>query len=195
MLNVIGFDPSMRNWGIAKATYSLRDGTVTVSTLNVVQPIRPRGKQIRKNSSDLEVANQLSRNVFEAVQGADAVFVEIPVGSQSARSMASYGICIGILGALRASGIPFYELTPTEVKLAATGDKNATKEQMIEWAVSAYPNANWPTHTRQGVTQVTASQAEHLADAIATIHAGVQSTNFQQLIALFQGHRKFLKEN
>jgi Holliday junction resolvasome RuvABC endonuclease subunit len=94
--------------------------------------------------------------------------------------MASYGICVGVLGALRASGIPFFEVTPTEVKLAGAGHKTATKEEMIAWAMAKHPEANWPMH--QG--KVSAAKAEHQADAVAAIYAGVASNPFRQMLSL-----------
>jgi len=89
------------------------------------------------------------------------------------RAMASYGICVGVLGALRASGIPFFEVTPREVKMASVGSKVATKEAMINWARQTHPEAGWPK---------AAAKAEHMADATAAIHAGLRTNEFKQLI-------------
>ena len=138
---------------------------------------------MRQNSKDLEAAFQLADAVAGWVDFSmpAAIFVEVPVGSQSSRAMASYGICVGVLGALRARGRPFFEVTPTEVKLAATNNKNATKSQMIEWATTAHPEAPWPTQTQKGVTRIVDSKAEHMADAIAAIYAGTRSPIFRQL--------------
>lgn len=180
-LNVIGFDPSLNNWGIASGVY--QDGQVTVSSIGVMQPVLPTGKQTRQNSTDLAVAEQLSAAAFKATRGADAIFVEVPVGSQSARAMASYGVCVGVLGSLRAMGIPFFEVTATEVKLALANNKNATKSQMIQAAEAMHPKANWPRFTRQGQTFITEGKAEHMADAIGAIHAGIKLASFQQLLA------------
>lgn len=185
-IQIVGFDPSLRNWGVAKGTLDLLTGQLTVSTVDVIQAVLPTGKQVRQNSLDLESAHQLAKGAIEAAQGAQAIFVEVPVGSQSARAMASYGICVGVLGSLRAMGIPFFEVTPTEVKMAATGKKTATKDDMIQWAVRAHPEANWPTYRHQGELQVSAAKAEHMADAVAAIVAGMQSNPFQQV-------RPFLK--
>jgi Holliday junction resolvasome RuvABC endonuclease subunit len=100
--------------------------------------------------------------------------------------MASYGICVGVLGSLRAAGVPFFEVTPTEVKLAGFGKKTATKEQMISWAVAKHPEANWPTYTRNGVKEVSEAKAEHMADAVAAIYAGIASNPFQQVLPFIQ---------
>lgn len=177
---VVGFDPSLRNWGISKGTLS-PDG-LQIHEVDLINPALSTGKQVRQNSLDLESAKQLCAGALAAAAGADAIFVEVPVGSQSARAMASYGICVGILGALRATGIPFFEVTPNEVKLTTVGKKTATKQEMIEWAMNAHPEANWPTYNRLGKLQVSEAKAEHMADATAAIYAGIATNEFQQLL-------------
>lgn len=182
-LKVVGFDPSMNNWGIAKGVMIPglgKSSLITITSLEVICPHLPTGKQVRQNSKDLEAAKQLTERALAAAEGAQAIFVEVPVGSQSARAMASYGICVGILGALRATGIPFFEVTPTEVKLAGAGVKNATKREMIKWAIDMYPTAPWPTYLEKGEMRISEAKAEHMADAIAAIHAGASSDAFQQ---------------
>lgn len=183
-LRVVGMDPSLRNWGISFGTFNLDTNEVKVKTVRVVNPVLPEGKQTRQNSLDLEAAKQLCASALEAAADAEAIFVEVPVGSQSARAMASYGICVGVLGALRATGKPFFEVTPTEVKLAAVGSKTATKREMIDWAIHQHPGANWPVYLIKGVKQISEAKAEHMADATAAIHAGVHTNEFKQLARL-----------
>ena len=181
--SVVGFDPSLRNWGIAKGVLiPSQKMQLRIDWLDVIQPVLPTGKQVRQNSIDLESAKQLCEKAWKAAQGAHAIFVEVPVGSQSARAMASYGICVGVLGALRTSGVPFFEVTPTEVKMASVGKKNATKAEMIAWAGTTHPEANWPTYKSNGKTQISEAKAEHMADAIATIYAGITCNSFQQML-------------
>lgn len=172
-LRVVGMDPSLRNWGIAKGILNLDTSEVKIQELIVINPVLPTGKQVRQNSLDLTSAQQLARYAIAAAKEAQAIFVEVPMGSQSARAMASYGICVGVLGALRASGIPFFEVTPREVKMASVGSKVATKEAMINWARQTHPEAGWPK---------AAAKAEHMADATAAIHAGLRTNEFKQLI-------------
>jgi Holliday junction resolvasome RuvABC endonuclease subunit len=155
-----------------------------IDKLALTCAVLPIGKQVRQNSLDLETALQLYKGAAAASEGAHAVFVEVPVGSQSARAMASYGVCVGVLGALRADGSPFFEVTPSEVKMASVGNKTATKSQMISWAMAKHPEANWPTYKKNGQTVVSEAQAEHMADAVASIYAGVNSNAFQQLLAM-----------
>lgn len=182
-ITVVGIDPSLRNWGIATATLNIGDPiSMRVTDLKVIQPVLPTGKQVRKNSLDLESAYQIAEATLTAVQGAQAIFVEVPEGSKSARAMASYGICVGILGALRGFGIPFFEVSQREVKMATVGSKLATKKEMIEWGVTKHPEAPWPRHKKGGDLVITEGTAEHGADAIAAIYAGLSSNSFQQVL-------------
>lgn len=183
-LRVLGFDPSLRNWGMAAGHYCMSTEQLEIKAVNVVCPELPTGKQVRQNSKDVVAAHQLAAAAFLNARDAQAIFIEIPVGSQSARAMASYGICVGILGSLRAQGIPFFEVTPTEVKMCSVGSKTASKNQMITWATNTHPEIVWPTYTVKGKTQITEGKAEHIADAVAAIRAGTQLPEFQRFIRL-----------
>ncbi|MEQ1950911.1 hypothetical protein [Mesorhizobium sp. CN2-181] len=178
---VLGMDPSLRNWGLAEAELCLITGELSTPFLSLVQPKDLEGKQVRQNSSDLYLAEQLAEPVMAAAKKAKAIFVEVPVGSKSARAMASYGVCVGVLGAVRALGIPLIEVTASETKKIFTGDKNATKRQMINAAAEFYPTANFPVHAGK-----IPDKAEHMADAIASIHSGVRTPMFQNLMRLFK---------
>lgn len=182
---ILGMDPSLTNWGLASASLDLDTGIMDDPYLSLVCPDDLGGKQIRVNSNDMHRAEQLATAVFAAAQKAKIVFVEMPVGSQSARAMASYGVCIGIVGALRASQIPVIEVTASEVKFGLSGDKHATKRKMIDSGVRLYPHSNW-TSFYPGQRNNIPDKAEHVADAIGAIHAGVQTPTFQTLLRLFQ---------
>ena len=67
--------------------------------------------------------------------------------------------------------VPIIEVTESESKKVFTGKRTATKDEMIVKAMELYPDANWPYH--QG--SLSATKAEHMADAISAIHAGVLS--------------------
>ena len=184
---VVGFDPSLKNWGIAEAILDLDSGVLSTPVLSVIQPRDGTGKKrVRKNSLDLERAEQLASGAFAAAEKAKVIFVEVPVGSQSARAMASYGICLGILSSLRTKGMEIIEVSPDENKKSFTGSKTATKQQMIDTAIGLYPDANWPMHGGK----ISASKAEHMADAVAAIHAGVQTPVFQNLMRLIKATKE-----
>lgn len=176
---VLGMDPSLRNWGLAAAELCLDTGILSTPVISIVGTKSDDSKRVRQNSKDLQTAEDLAAGILPAARLAKAIFVEVPVGSQSARAMASYGTCVGILGSLRALGIEIIEVTPTEVKTHFTGNKNATKDDMIRTAMEYYPEAAWPFLKGKVV-----AKAEHMADAIAAIHAGVHTPVFQQLMRL-----------
>lgn len=183
-ISVVGMDPSMNNWGISIGTLDLDTNKLQIQRLDVVCPVLPTGKQVRQNSKDIEAAQQLTLAAVGAIKKAKVTFVEVPVGSQSARAMASYAMCVGVLGALRAGGLQFIEVTPNEVKVAATGKSTASKKEMIAWACAQHPEANWPTYKRNGQELISEGTAEHMADAIAAIYAGIRTNTFQQLVQL-----------
>lgn len=181
IIPVLGMDPSLTHWGLAEANLDLQTGILSTPHLTLVEPKEQNGKQVRKNSKDLQRSEELAAVVIDAAKRAKVVFVEVPHGSQSARAMASYGICIGILGSIRALGIPLIEVTALENKQVFTGNKAATKEAMIRQAMALYPEANFPTWRGEVSTK-----AEHVADAIGSIHAGVRTPTFQNLMRLFK---------
>jgi hypothetical protein len=186
-INVVGFDPSLRNWGIAIGTVVPGyPETLQLSILDLICPVLSKSKQVRQNSLDLESAKQLCAGALKAAHNAQAIFVEVPVGSQSARAMASYGICVGVLGALRAFNTPIFEVSPQEVKLAGAGKATATKLEMITWAMTRHPEVCWPTYVQKGKVLITTSVAEHQADAVASIYAGMASNSFQSLLPLLK---------
>lgn len=173
----------MSNWGLAAAELCLDTGCLDTPRLTLASPKVQSGKQVRQNSKDLQRAEDLVTIVAPEALKAKVVFVECPVGSQSARAMASYGMCVGILGSLRANGTQLIEVTPSEVKVALSGDANATKQQMIDAATAHYPDANWPIHAGK----LSNTKAEHLADAIGAIHAGVLTPVFQNIMSIIKG--------
>ena len=141
LIDVLGVDISLRNMGLAKVVVNT-DTTevVCVSDLILVRTEDQSGKKVRKNSDDLRRALSMVGGLRKAAHGCRLAVVEMPVGSQSARAMASYGLSVGVMA---SCPLPLIQVTPIEVKLAATGDKTAEKEEMIEWAVEKYPDAPW----------------------------------------------------
>jgi hypothetical protein len=178
----------MRNWGCAEASLDLDSGVLSVPVLSLAQPEDIKTKQTRQNSNDMYLAKVLYEHALTVARRSKVIFVEVPVGSQSASGMKAYGMCVGILGALRAEGHEIIEVTATEVKKFFTGDPNASKKQMIAQGVQDYPTANWPRYEKNGATfrkGDISNDAEHVADAIAAIHAGVNTPMFQNLMRLF----------
>ena len=177
-MKVLGIDPSLSNCGFVLAELDLTTLDYQVEEVLLIETKKGSDKRTRRNSDDLERARQLSETLDMMTTKAKLAFCEVPVGSQSARAMASYGVCIGVLSHCK---IPLIQVSPDEVKMAATGRKTATKAEMIEWAVKHYPDAGW---LRRGGNVL--GKNEHLADATAAIKAGVKTLDFQNARAILQ---------
>lgn len=184
-IRIVGFDPSLNNWGCCDGYYDTNSDFIGIGGITLINPVKETSKSVRQNSKDIDRAVQLTSGVIDHINKSQphAVFIEVPVGSQSARAMASYGICIGVIAACQSfTNIPFFQITPQQVKLATVGSKTATKQEMIAWAFNLYPSINWPITNRNGKKSVTASKAEHLADAIGAVHAGIATDEFKRYI-------------
>lgn len=184
-IKVIGVDPALRNFGFAVATVDVEnDKIISIDDLKLVKTEDDAGKKVRRNSDDLRRAREHVKALqmfSDPKNGTALAFVEVPVGSQSARAMASYGVCIGVLASCKCGMV---EVTPTEVKVRATGQKTATKNEMIDWATELYPDAPWLTRTSKG-EKVLKNENEHLADAVGAINAGLQTQQWAQIKAAY----------
>jgi Holliday junction resolvasome RuvABC endonuclease subunit len=183
IITVSSFDPSLRNFGMAKLTLDLDTLAITIADLKLIKTEKQASKQVRQNSDDLRRAKELVREFQSFAGGTRIGFAEIPSGAQSARAAYSFGVSVGILA---ASPVPLIQVQPFETKLASVGTKTASKEEVIEWAVEAYPDAPWLKRKNKG-NDVLLNDNEHLADAVAIAHAGIKTDQFRQIRALWLG--------
>lgn len=184
-IKVVGMDPSLNNWGNVVGMLDIDTLKLEILSMTLVETDPGKAKTVRKNSDDISRSRILTEGRDVACEGATVAFCEVPVGSQSARAMASYGICVGVLG---GCPVPLVELTPYEVKIAAVNHKQAAKEEMIEWATALYPNAPWLKHNGKFVLK-----NEHLADAIATIHAGIKTEQFAAVLRMLRASQRAME--
>ncbi len=173
-LKVVGIDLAFANMGLCRALISQE--AVKVTDLRLVKTEGFEGKSVRKNSSDLRRAQELQTALISFCEGATLAFCEIPHGSQSARASWSLGISVGVLASCK---VPVIQLSALEVKMVTVGKKTASKQEMIEWAVARHPAAPWLYSKKRLV-----AANEHLADAVATIYAGMKTDEFKRLVAL-----------
>lgn len=179
-LRILGCDPSFSNWGIAEGLYNPDTSNLVINRLDVIRPVIQKGKQTRQSAIDLNRAKQLSKGFIDRVKVTDLIVAEVPHGSQSARAMAGYGVCIGILSLASNTRVPLIEVNAIETRMVITGTREATKVQAIAWAMAKHPEAPWPVHAGK----VNASLAEHMADAIAAIYAGMETDIFKTMAML-----------
>jgi len=189
-IKAVGIDAAFANMGFAHVNID-RGGLVTCTGLKLISTEgKSDGKGVRKSSTELRRARELHDAMVAECLGNVIAFVEVPSGSQSASAARSLGIAVGVLS---GCPVPIIEVSPMEVKIAVTGDRKikATKEDVINWAVKRWPDAGWILHERNGKTWKKGDLQncnEHLADALATIAAGIATQEFKRLIALLPHH-------
>ena len=176
-IKVLGMDPSLSNWGFASGYLDLDTLKVSELKLNLVETSPSKLKKVRKNSDDMERAKLLYAGIQEHSKDVAMSFVEVPHGSQSARAMASYGACIGLLTSTQSHSM--IQLSERQLKMATLGSASGTKEEAIEWATTKHPEANWLTKSGKIL-----KKNEHLADAVAAIYAGPPSGDFKNARAI-----------
>ena len=160
----------------------LTDNLIEVDDIILIETKPGKDKRARKSFDDYELAQKLHMAMTRCCQGRQIAFSEMPIGSQSARAMASYGISVGLMASLP---IPLIQVSPAEVKLASFGDKDAAKEEMITWATKGYPHLKWTPGKSKGRFPW-ALKNEHMADAIGAMHAGVGSDDFRRVTAMLK---------
>lgn len=183
-LTVVGCDPSLAGWGLARLLVNIESLStlkpeVEVTDLKLVATERAGGKQVRASSDDLRRAQELHDALHSFCRGASLLMAEIPSGTQSARGAMSNGICLGVLA---GSPIPIIQVAPLETKLATVSTRTATKAEMIDWATAKFPAAPW---LRQRGRIIAAN--EHLADACAVAVAGLRTPEFKAAVSMMRG--------
>lgn len=175
-VKIIGFDPSMLNWGIASATWDEVNGLL-IQKVDVIHPSPLKGKQ-RKNSKDIYHAEQLVKGLEPYLYDVDIVVAEVPVGSQNAAAMKGYGMCVALLAMVNQFlDRPVIQVSPQDVKLVIDNPE-ASKKEMVDWAYEMHPEANWPTYKQHGKQLLSYAKAEHMADSIAAIYAASYTDTF-----------------
>lgn len=145
--------------------------------LNITK--KDTSKKIRASSDTITRCREIDlfrQEIMNTIKP-DIVIAETPSGSQSSAAMKGYGISCYLIGSITPSPI---EVTPNEVKMASVGVKTASKDDMIEWAMNKHPEADWFYHGNKPVK----GKNEHVADAIATIYAGMKTPDFNRIINL-----------
>lgn len=183
-IKVVGFDPATANWGIAKTTIDLNTGDIEINDLVLIQTETETKKGVRKDSDDLRRARELYAAMMLHMTGSALIISEIPFMNPGSYASANFNSGL-VTGVLAACPKPIIQVFPQDVKVAAVGHKHAAKEEMIEWAMNKYPSAPWLLRKLRG-NMVPVAANEHLADAVAAIHAGVKTAQFEQAVSMYK---------
>jgi Holliday junction resolvasome RuvABC endonuclease subunit len=183
-MKVIGFDPSTSNFGMAQCALDVDTLEVTIENLILTKTESEKLKGVNKQSDDIRRAREIRAGMIAACEGYAIAISEIPFFSPAAYPAANFGAGLTV-GVLASCPIPLIQVSPRDVKIAAVGHHQACKEEMMEWAFARYPNANWRTYKRAGKV-IPTQDNEHLADAVATVLAGIKTQQFQQVLAMYR---------
>lgn len=175
----------MSNWGICKATLDVQTLQFTVDDLILAETESETKKGVIKQSGDIRRAKIVKEAMIEACEDASFAISEIPFCNPAGYAGANFNSGL-VTGVLAACPIPLIQVFPAEVKFKATGIRSATKDEMIAWAMKRFPDAPWRMRTLKG-KQVPTKANEHLADAVASINAGLDSQQLLQALAIYKG--------
>ena len=177
-IKILGLDMALSNAGIAMTEYNAETNTLGVIALELVKTKPSKDKKRRRNLDDLSRILHIIKRVRSYIDDCDVIIAEIPTGAQSSRAAFAFGMVLGALASfmLDKEIIP---VMPTDRGMAILNVKSVSKEEVIDWAVNKYPHANWPRLRDKADGRIT-NDAEHLADALAIIHARIKKSEFQK---------------
>ena len=171
-LRAVGVDPAFNNSGFCRGFIEsgVGGGRLFVpSSIHLAQTKPAKAKSIKKSADDFARAQYLAEEIRAHTAGADVVFVEMPTGSRSARAAKTLGIAVGCLTGIES---PIVSVSALQGKLALTGQRHASKAEMIEAAKARNPELEWTGTLKD----------EHMADALAAVLAGMQTAQFFDMV-------------
>lgn len=198
LIEAVGIDAAFANMGFARVIIdtSKLDGAepwraIKCTSMHLETTQAEDKKLVRKSSDRLRRGQELREAMLKACSCMTFAFVEIPSGTQNANAAFGLGIAVGILA---GCSIPIIEVSQQEVKEAIAGYKvkqGASKAEIIEWAALRWPDAPWLRAKHKAVSKGKTllanrllAENEHLADAMASVLAGVKTPEFKRLISL-----------
>lgn len=189
---MLGIDPGLSNTGYAVARVDVRARRIVKTLeLGTIQTERETAKTIRRTSDDLRRARKIHRELKAVVErhSISVAACEMQSTAPYKRISLNFGVTLGVIASFDFFLI---ELLARDVKKSVTGDRDAPKEKIIRWALEVTRNddVRWPTSARQNrmdlsyrARHVTLG-AEHQADALAVIHAALQTDQMRDLFLL-----------
>ena len=162
---VLGLDPSLSNWGWALADVVGTQITPVNSGVICIPPVKVAKS---KAVNDMLRVSNLYSEVLKLTSLSRIACIEFPTGGRDSSAAFSYATCIALMAALKANGVTIYPVTPQANK-KTVGKLDATKEEVIDWIESRHTNFL----PRKKDNTILKGKAEHIADALLTIHTGL----------------------
>jgi len=170
---VIGIDTGFANTGLVAAENN--DTCYKVRGWYMCKTEKESKKRnIFVASDDVRRVQESVRAVKEFVRqhNPKAVAIELPTaGAKGARAHRDMGVATGSIATIvELLSLPAVFVTPTDVKVAVTGKKSASKDVIMETIRSIYTDVEWPK---------TKGKFEHVADAMGALMAAQHSELFK----------------
>lgn len=182
-MNILGVDGSLRNFGFAVFKYDSASSTLDgLVTLKLSQTEASKDKKLNKSTDDFNRFGWQFNYLTSVIHDYDikTAIVEIPAGARDARAAFAFGGTTALYSTLPVLGVNVITVLPKLVKKKSIGIAHADKEDIINWAYNLYPEADWLKSKRKNAMNIRDSSGlylknenEHLADAIAIVHAGL----------------------
>lgn len=193
-LHVGAVDCSFNHCGWAFIEFDTKTKRNTIKATGIIDnspKILPKGPT---SVDDLLRCQRLFQRIGDQVVGPylgirrkKAFALEIPGGSQSSRAASTLGMARGILGSVirhllsNEFGIDHcvVYVKPSEVHKQATGKVKASKEDIMNYVLTKYPEITTTTKRGRTAYQIgskiyTKGQFEHIADAIVIGELGLE---------------------
>lgn len=158
-MKILGLDVSYNNWGYSIAEYQDK---LIIKDTGVFTNKTKKDKKQRQNIIDYNRAKELYKYFLPLVSKVDVICVELPTGSKSSRAMVSYALCCSVMACLSHTNNNVVVVTPMQVK-RIVGSSTASKSDVISWVKQRHDYLDLSVKCR----------AEHIADSIVAIYAGL----------------------
>lgn len=165
MTVVVGLDSSLTSYGLARLDLPglIPDPSVRVSRLTSKPPpadevtLDTRSHRLRR----------LAGGAFNACAGADLVMIEGPsYASDSGAAHDRAGLWWMVVGRLTGQGYTVVEVPPSTVKVYATGNGGAPKDQVLAAVIRRYPAVEVSGNDEADALVLAAMGARHLGQPI-----------------------------
>lgn len=181
LIRVLGQDPAFSNYGLALVDVDVTTFEMFPVWIKLVETEKNKSKTVRASSDKLTRARKIIDTVRKAELECHIIAAEIPSGAQSASAANALGIALGIVAGHTK---PLIEVSAAEAKQAATGHKDASKGDMVEWAYDLWPDLDWAKGRSAQMPDGLANKNEHMADALAIVKASLKTETFKAMAAL-----------
>ena len=162
---VLGLDYSIRNTGWVKLSWVKDNNKLSLIDYGVIHRAKTPSSIRGVNRRDFYQAHALGNQLQFLINGCDLVTFELSMGG-TGRALKTLNLVTGLVACLPLSYEKLISVSPYALKRHVTGDKFASKENVITWAKFVAKDIAWDA--------IPKGKHEHIADALASVYAGLK---------------------